>query len=73
MVYVLHVIIQDVFLPQMPSRTHAHDGAGTSRGGEETPNPLPVPPMLVEAIATLVNATADNTHFLREMAGNQFH
>jgi hypothetical protein len=29
--------------------------------------------MLVEAIATLVNATADNTHFLREMAGNQFH
>jgi hypothetical protein len=27
---------------------------------------------LVEAIAALVNATADNTRFLREMAGNQF-
>jgi hypothetical protein len=27
---------------------------------------------LDEAIATLVNATADNTRFLREMAGNQF-
>jgi hypothetical protein len=28
--------------------------------------------MLAEAIAALVNATADNTRFLREMAGNQF-
>jgi hypothetical protein len=55
----------------MPSRTHAHDGAGTSRGGEDTPNPPPVPPTLVEAIVALVNATADNTRFLREMAGNQ--
>jgi hypothetical protein len=27
---------------------------------------------LVEAIAALVNATADNTRFLREMVGNQF-
>jgi hypothetical protein len=27
---------------------------------------------LVEAIAALVNATADNTSFLRDMAGNQF-
>jgi hypothetical protein len=27
---------------------------------------------LAEAIAALFNATADNTHFLREMAGNQF-
>jgi hypothetical protein len=56
----------------MPSRTRAHDGAGTSRGGEETPNPPPVPPTLAEAIATLVNATANNTRFLRELAGNQF-
>jgi hypothetical protein len=56
----------------MPSRTRAHDGAGTSRGGEETPNPPPVPPTLAEAIAALVNATADNTRFLRELAGNQF-
>jgi hypothetical protein len=55
----------------MPSRTHAHDGAGTSRGREDTPNPQPVPSTLAEAIAALVNDTADNTRFLREMAGNQ--
>jgi hypothetical protein len=71
-VYFQHVIIQDVFLPQMPSRTRAHDGAGTSRGWEETPNPPPIPPTLAEAIAALVNATADNTRFLHELAGNQF-
>jgi hypothetical protein len=53
----------------MPSRTRAHDGVGTSRGREDTPNPPPVPPTLAEAIAALVNATADNTRFLREMAG----
>jgi hypothetical protein len=29
--------------------------------------------MLAEAIVALVNATADNTRFLREMAGHQFH
>jgi hypothetical protein len=56
----------------MSSRTRAHHGAGTSRGGDDNPNPPPVPPTLAEAIATLVNATADNTRFLREMAGNQF-
>jgi hypothetical protein len=56
----------------MPSRTRAHDGAGTSHGREDTPNPPSVPPMLAEAIAALVNATADNTRFLREMLGNQF-
>jgi hypothetical protein len=57
----------------MPSRTHAQDGAGTSCGGEETPNPSPVPPTLAKAIAALINATGDNTRFLREMARNQFH
>jgi hypothetical protein len=57
----------------MPSRTRAQDGAGTSRGEEETLNSPPVPPTLAEAIATLLNATTDNTRFLREMAGNQFH
>jgi hypothetical protein len=57
----------------MPSRTCAQDGAGTSRGEEETLNPPPVPPTLAEAIAALLNATTDNTCFLREMAGNQFH
>jgi hypothetical protein len=55
----------------MPSRTRAHDGAGTSRGQEDTPNPSLVPPTLVEAIAALVTTTADNTRFLREMAGHQ--
>ena len=49
-----------------------HDGVGTSHGREDTPNLPPVPPTLAEAIAALVNATADNTRFLREMAGNQF-
>jgi hypothetical protein len=56
----------------MASRTRAHDSAGTSRGREDTPNPPSVPPTLADAIAALVNATADNTRFLREMAGNQF-
>jgi hypothetical protein len=56
----------------MPSRTHAHDGAGISRGREETPNPPPVPPTLAEAIIALVNATADNIRFLRVLVRNQF-
>jgi hypothetical protein len=55
----------------MPPRTRAHDGAGTSRGQEDTPNPPPVPPTLTEAITALVTSTADNTHFLREMVGQQ--
>jgi hypothetical protein len=58
-------------LPQMPSRTRTQDGAGTSRGREATPNPPPIPPTLAEAIAALVNATTDNTRFLREMVGQQ--
>jgi hypothetical protein len=44
---------------------------GTSRGQDDTPNPLPVPPTLAEAITDLVTATTDNTRFLREMAGQQ--
>jgi hypothetical protein len=71
MVCVGMLYFSNVSLPQMPSRTRAHDGAGTSRGREDTPNPSLVPPALAEAIATLVNATADNTRFLREMVGNQ--
>jgi hypothetical protein len=55
----------------MPSRTYAHDGAGTSHGQEDTPNPPPVPPTLAEAIAALVTTTADNTRFLCEMASQQ--
>jgi hypothetical protein len=65
-----HIVFQ-CLLPQMPSRTRAQDGASTSRGREATPNPPPAPPTLAEAIAALVNATADNTRFLREMAGQQ--
>jgi hypothetical protein len=61
-----------MLLPQMPSKTRSQDAAGTSSGRESTPNPPPVPPTLAEAIAALVNATADNTRFLREMAGQQF-
>ena len=72
MVYVGMLYVSNVSLPQMPSRTRAHDVAGTSRGGEDTPNPPPVPPTLAEAIAALVNATTDNTRFLCEMVGNQF-
>jgi hypothetical protein len=72
MVYVGKLYFPNVLLSQMPSRTRAHDGVGTSRGREDTPNPPPVPLTLPEAIAALVNATADNTRFLREMAGNQF-
>ena len=56
----------------MPSRTRSHDGAGTSCGQDDAPNPPLVPPTLAEAIATLVTAIADNTRFLREMEGNQF-
>ena len=51
--------------------TRGQDGAGTAHGREATPNPPPIPPTLAEAIAALVNATVDNTRFLREMAGQQ--
>jgi ectoine hydroxylase-related dioxygenase (phytanoyl-CoA dioxygenase family) len=69
-VYRYVIFFPNVSLPQMPSRTRAHDGAGTSHGREDTPNPPHVQPTLVEAITALVNATADNTRFLLEMAGN---
>jgi hypothetical protein len=58
-------------LPQMPSKTRAQDGAGTFRGREATPSTPPLPPTLAKAIAALLNATADNTRFLWEMAGQQ--
>jgi len=68
-----HVIFfPNISLLQMPSRTRAHDSADTSRGREDTPNPSSVPPTLAETIVALVNATANNTRFLREMARNQF-
>jgi hypothetical protein len=71
MVYIGILYSSKCSLPQMSSKTRARDGAGTSRGREATPNPPPVPPTLAEAIAALVNATADNTRFLWEMAGQQ--
>jgi hypothetical protein len=55
----------------MSSRTRSHDGAGTSRGQDDPPNPLQVPPTLTEAIAAFVTAITDNTRFLREMVGQQ--
>jgi hypothetical protein len=67
-----YIFFLKVSLPQMPSQTRTHDGAGTSRGREDTPNPPPLPPTLAKTIAALVNPTTDNTRFLREMAGNQF-
>jgi hypothetical protein len=54
----------------MPARTRSNDGAGTSQGGGDAPNPPPVPPTMVEAIAALVNVTAENARLLREMAQN---
>ena len=72
MVCVGMLYFSNVTLPQMTSRTRAHDGAGTSCGRGDTPNPPHVPPTLAEATTALVNATTDNTRFLREMAGNQF-
>jgi hypothetical protein len=66
-----HIKFSKCSLPQMSSRTRGQDGAGTSHGRETTPNPPPVPPTLAKDIAALVNATADNTLFLREMAGQQ--
>jgi hypothetical protein len=33
------------------------DGTGTSKVGDNAPNPPPIPPTLAEAIAALVNAT----------------
>jgi hypothetical protein len=52
----------------MPARTHANDGAGSSQGGGDVPNPPLVPPTLADAIAALVTATADNARRLRELA-----
>jgi hypothetical protein len=39
MVYAGMLYFPNVSLPQMPSRTRAHDGAGTSSGREDTANP----------------------------------
>jgi hypothetical protein len=72
MVFLWHIILFPNVVATDVSRTRAQDGASTSRGREATPNPPLVRPTLTEAIAALVNATADNTCFLREMAGQPF-
>jgi hypothetical protein len=59
-----------IIFEQMPMRTCGFDGAGTSQGGKGAPNPPLVPPTLAQAIAALVNATADNARLLRELAQN---
>jgi hypothetical protein len=59
---------------QMPRRVRLSDIAGTSQGGVEddsNPPPPPIPPTLADAIAALVNATADNARVLREVLQNQ--
>jgi hypothetical protein len=66
-----HIFPKCLFASDAISDSCAH-GAGTSHVREDTPNPPPVPPIMVETIAALVNATTNNTRFLREMAGNQF-
>ena len=40
----------------MPMCTRGSDGAGTSQGGEDIPNPPPAPPSLADAIAVLLSA-----------------
>jgi hypothetical protein len=54
----------------MPARTRDTDGARTSQGEGDAPNPPPVPPIMAKAIAALVNVTAENARLLREMAQN---
>jgi hypothetical protein len=58
----------------MPMCTRGSDGDGTSRGGAEAdinPPPPLVPPTLADAIAALVNATANNARVLHEIAHHQ--
>ena len=54
-------------------RTRGSDGAGTSQGGDDIPNPPPAPPSLADAIAVLLSATTDNARLLRELAQRQPH
>ena len=54
-------------------RTRGSEGAGTSQGGDDIPNPPPAPPSLADAIAVLLSATTDNARLLRELAQRQPH
>ena len=46
-------------------------GASTLHDNDDIPNPPPMPPTMADAIAALVNATAENARLLRELAQNQ--
>ena len=46
-------------------------GASTLQDHDDTPNPPPMPLTMADAIAALVNATAENARLLRELAQNQ--
>jgi hypothetical protein len=59
---------------QMPRRVRLSDIVGTSHDGVEddsNPPPPPIPPTLTDAIAALVNETADNARVLREVLQHQ--
>ena len=45
--------------------------ASGSHDNDDIPNPPPMPPTMADAIAALVNATAENARLLRELAQNQ--
>lgn len=65
-------VFMSYVLIQMSMCTHGSDGAGSSQGEKFTPNPPPpIPPTLADAIAALVNATAENVRALREVINNQ--
>jgi hypothetical protein len=55
----------------MPMCTCGFDGAGTSQGGEDIPNPPLAPPSLADAIAVFLSATTNNARLLRELAQRQ--
>jgi hypothetical protein len=54
---------------RMP-RTRASDAAGTSQGGDNTPNPPnpPLAPTLADAMAVLMNVSAENARILQALA-----
>ena len=54
-------------MPRPITRT----GASGSHDDDECPNPPPMPSTMADAIAALVNATAENARLLRELAQNQ--
>jgi hypothetical protein len=66
-----HIIFFQMFFASDAIQDSCTGWCRNLRGREATPNPPLVPPTLAEAIAALVNATADNTRFLQEMAGQQ--